>query len=185
MGKASIARKLLLFALCLGAFVLGRAWQSAPAVEARSDDRVFEIRMYTVEDGKVDLLSRVFRDNVTEMFARHGMTNVAYFIPQEEPQCGSFRPTATIRSPAFDYGACEWSRDTLIYILGHASREAAEEELGLVPAGYGWDAELPGGLRARRRQGAEDRVGVHGRHRVFRAPLASAPGRAASARRSG
>lgn len=121
------ARVLLVAALCCGAFVLGRAWPAAAPAEAQSGDRVFEIRMYTVEDGKVDLLSRVFRDNVTGMFARHGMTNVGYFIPQEDPQCGTFRPTATIRSPAFDYGPCEWSRDTLIYILGHASREAAEE----------------------------------------------------------
>lgn len=125
--KRSIVRGLLLVALCAAAFVLGREWQSAPPVEARSAEQVFEIRMYTVEDGKVDLLSRVFRDNVTKMFARHGMTNVAYFLPRDDPQCGTFRPTATIRSPAFDYGACEWSRDTLIYILGHASREAAEE----------------------------------------------------------
>ena len=127
MRKRSITRGLLLVTLCLCAFALGRGWQPAAAVETRSEDRVFEIRMYTVEDGKVEALSRVFRDNVTEMFARHGMTNVAYFIPQKDPQCGTFRPTATIRSPAFDYGACEWSRDTLIYILGHASREAAEE----------------------------------------------------------
>ena len=127
MRKRSIMRGLLLIALCLCAFALGRGWQPAAAVEAKSEGSVFEIRMYTVEDGKVEALSRVFRDNVTEMFARHGMTNVAYFIPQEDPQCGTFRPTATIRSPAFDYGACEWSRDTLIYILGHASREAAEE----------------------------------------------------------
>ena len=123
----SILRGLLLGALCVCAFVVGRVWQPAAPVEARAGDRVFEIRMYTVEDGKVELLSQVFRDNVTKMFARHGMTNVGYFIPQEDPQCGAFRPTATIRVPAFDYGACEWSRDTLIYILGHASREAAEE----------------------------------------------------------
>ena len=125
--KRSLASGLLLTALCLAAFALGRGWPSEAPLQAQADPRVFEIRMYTVEDGKVGLLSRVFRENVTKMFARHGMTNVAYFIPQDDPQCGTFRPGATIRSPAFDYGSCEWSRDTLIYILGHASREAAEE----------------------------------------------------------
>lgn len=126
MHKRSMARALLVAALCLCAFALGRGWPSATAVEAQRSDRVFEIRMYTVAEGKVEALSQVFRDNVTEMFARHGMTNVAYFIPQEEPQCGVAGPDSTILSPAFDYGPCEWSRDTLVYILGHASREAAE-----------------------------------------------------------
>ncbi len=64
--KGSILRGLLLGAVCLCAFVLGRVWQSAAPVEARTGDRVFEIRMYTVEDGKVELLSQVFRDNVTK-----------------------------------------------------------------------------------------------------------------------
>ena len=53
------------------------------------------------------------------------MTNVAYFIPRENPRCGTAGAAFTIQAPVFDYGACEWSRDTLIYILGHASREAA------------------------------------------------------------
>ena len=149
--KRSIAGGLLLIAMCLGAFALGRVSPSAAPVEARPGDGVFEIRMYTVEDGKVELLSRVFRDNVTKMFARHGMTNVGYFIPREEPRCGAFRPTATIRSPAFDYGPCEWSQDTLVYILRHASRAAAEENW----ASFVQDAE---GLRSFREDYA--RAGV-------------------------
>lgn len=121
-----VTRGLLVAALCLCAFALGRGWPAATAAEAQRSDRVFEIRMYTVADGKVEALSGVFRDNVTGMFARHGMTNVAYFIPQDDPQCGVAEPASTILSPAFDYGPCEWSRDTLVYILGHASREAAD-----------------------------------------------------------
>ena len=113
-------------ALCLCAFALGRAWPSAAVGAAAAEGQVFEIRMYTVEDGKVEALSRVFHDNVTQMFARHGMSNVAYFIPREDPQCGTAGAGFTIQAPVFDYGPCEWSRDTLIYILGHASREAAD-----------------------------------------------------------
>lgn len=127
MHWGALARVLSVAVLCLCAFALGRAWPSTAAAEAPPGDGVFEIRMYTVEDGKVGALSRVFRDNVTEMFARHGMSNVAYFIPQEDPQCGTAGADFTIRAPVFDYGPCEWSRDTLIYVLGHASRAAAEE----------------------------------------------------------
>ena len=127
MHWRALARVSSVAVLCLCAFALGRGWQPGTPVQAQADQRVFEIRMYTVEDGKVDALSRVFRDNVTQMFARHGMTNVAYFIPQEDPQCATAGADFTIRAPVFDYGPCEWSRDTLIYILGHASRAAAEE----------------------------------------------------------
>ena len=152
MSKASMARAALVTALCLCAFALGRAWPPAAAA-AQADGRVFEIRMYTVADGKVEALSRVFRDNVTQMFARHGMTNVAYFIPQDDPQCGVAGPDSTILSPAFDYGPCEWSRDTLVYILGHASRAAAEENW----ASFAQDAE---GMRSFREDYAQAGVKV-------------------------
>ncbi len=120
-------RALLTLALCLGAFALGRGSPSWwPSASAETNGRVFELRLYTVEEGKVGRLSEVFRDNVTTMFARHGMANTAYLIPREEPRCGTFRAGASIRKPAFDYGPCPWSRDTLVYLLGHAGPEAAE-----------------------------------------------------------
>ncbi len=120
-----IIRGLLLVTLCVCAFVIGRGSEPKSPIYAQEGGRIFELRMYTVEDGKVELLSKVFRDNVTGMFAKHGMTNVAYFIPQNDPQCATAHTTATILSPAFDYSSCEWSKDTLIYILGHPSREIA------------------------------------------------------------
>ena len=121
------SRTLLTVALCLGAFALGRGSPSWwPPVQAEEGGRVFELRLYTVEDGKVGRLSEVFRDNVTKMFARHGMANTAYLLPRDEPECGTFRAGATIREPAFDYGPCPWSRDTLVYLLGHDSPAAAE-----------------------------------------------------------
>ncbi len=118
-------RRILFVTLCVCAFVIGRGSRPESPIHAQESGRVFELRMYTVEDGKVHLLSKVFRDNVTGMFARHGMTNVAYFIPQDDPQCATARTTATILSPAFEYSSCEWSKDTLIYILGHPSQEMA------------------------------------------------------------
>ena len=127
MRRRPAAGTLLTVALCLGAFALGRGSPSWwPPVQAEEAGRVFELRLYTVEDGKVGRLSEVFRDNVTGMFARHGMTNAAYLLPREAPQCGTFRAGATIRDPAFDYGPCPWSQDTLVYLLGHDSPEAVK-----------------------------------------------------------
>ena len=117
--------RILSITLFVAGFLLGSVLQPWSPVHAQAGRRVFEIRMYTVADGKVDLLSQVFRDHITKMFARHGMTNVGYFIPQDKPQCATARATGTILSPSFDNSSCEWSKDTLIYILAHPSREAA------------------------------------------------------------
>jgi hypothetical protein len=68
-------------------------------------DRVFEMRTYYTFEGKLpDLLAR-FRDHTTKLFEKHGMTNVGYWVPQDEPR----------------------SKNTLVYILAYPSREAAKK----------------------------------------------------------
>tara|TARA_B100001971_G_C18182610_1_gene533709 strand:- start:798 stop:1244 length:447 start_codon:yes stop_codon:yes gene_type:complete len=68
-------------------------------------DQVFELRTYTAADGKFDDLLARFRDHTLRIFEKHGMTNVGYWTPQDEPL----------------------SANTLIYVLAHPSREAAEQ----------------------------------------------------------
>ena len=65
--------------------------------------RVFEIRTYTAEPGKLDALHARFRDHTLAIFKKHNMTSVAYFAPTDEPM----------------------SKNTLTYILSFPSREAA------------------------------------------------------------
>src|SRR5215204_570718 len=74
-------------------------------VTAESKTRVFEIRTYTTETGKLPNLLKRFRDHTTKLFEKHGMTNIGYWVPTDEPR----------------------SKDTLIYVLAHASREAAKK----------------------------------------------------------
>jgi NIPSNAP protein len=65
---------------------------------------VYELRVYHCNQGKLpDLLAR-FRDHTMSIFEKHGMTNVAYWIPTDDP----------LKS------------DTLFYIIAHASRAAAD-----------------------------------------------------------
>ncbi len=72
---------------------------------AQEHGRVFELRTYTCYEGKLpDLLTR-FRDHTMRIFEKHGMTNIAYWVPQDAPA----------------------SQNTLIYIIAHASREAAKK----------------------------------------------------------
>lgn len=70
-----------------------------------STDRVFEIRTYTTEPGKLDALLARFRDHTSKLFEKHGIENVAYWTPADEPR----------------------AKDTLIYIVAHPNREAAKK----------------------------------------------------------
>jgi len=53
----------------------------AVAAAAESDARLYEMRVYWAAPGKLDALHARFRDHTTKLFAKHGMTNVGYFVP--------------------------------------------------------------------------------------------------------
>jgi hypothetical protein len=90
------------------------AAQPAAAASA-SAARVYEIRTYTTHEGRLDALHQRFRDHTLRLFERHGITNVAYWVPQD---------TAL-------------ARNTLVFILAHPSREAARQNW----AAFGSDPE--------------------------------------------
>jgi hypothetical protein len=66
-------------------------------------NRVFELRTYTTPPGKLDALKSRFRDHTVKIFDKHGMKSIGYWVPQDAPL----------------------KENTLIYILGHESRDAA------------------------------------------------------------
>ncbi len=58
-----------------------------PAAAAeKGGGRCFELRIYYANEGKLDALNTRFRDHTTKLFERHGMTNVGYWVPLENPQ---------------------------------------------------------------------------------------------------
>lgn len=77
---------------------------SAPA-DVAAGDRVFEIRTYTTLPGRLDALQARFRDHTMQIFEKHGMTNVGYWVPQDSAR----------------------KDNTLIYIISHASRAQADK----------------------------------------------------------
>jgi hypothetical protein len=89
-------------ALLLVGFVAGNLTNRA-IVQAQAANRVFELRTYTAPEGKLSDLHKRFRDHTMRIFQKHGMTNIGYWQPQDEPRAAN----------------------TLIYIVSHASREAA------------------------------------------------------------
>jgi NIPSNAP len=99
----SAAVTLAVFAI---GFAAGQVFDSGQTARAQSSGsgKVFELRTYTAPEGKLPNLLARFRDHTMRIFDRHGMTSVAYFVPQDEPAASN----------------------TLIYIISHDSREAAE-----------------------------------------------------------
>jgi|SRR3990172_7972667 hypothetical protein len=85
-------------------FALGAA-QPESVVSAQPQKRVFELRTYTANEGKLLDLNARFRNHTLRLFEKHGMMNVGYWSPQDAPL----------------------SQHTLIYIISHDSREAAKE----------------------------------------------------------
>lgn len=101
-------------AFVLGFFARG-AVPGEPVAYAQTG-RVFELRTYTAPDGKLEELHKRFRDHTLRIFKNHGMTNVAYFKPQDAPL----------------------SQNTLIYLISHQSREAAKANWAAFQADPEW-----------------------------------------------
>jgi hypothetical protein len=91
-------------AVGFGAGFFVRDLMPGGAVAHAQAPRVFELRTYTAPEGKLENLHARFRNHTTRLFQKHGMTNVAYFRPQDAPL----------------------SQNTLIYVLAYPSREAAK-----------------------------------------------------------
>ena len=98
-------------------FSAGIFWQ--PDQVQAQGNKVFELRTYTTADDKLPNLNARFRDHTMRIFDRHNMENIGYWVPQDTP-------------------------NTLVYIIAHDSREAAQENWG----GFREDAEWPGVAQA-------------------------------------
>jgi len=99
-------RRTLLQSLPAAALLPAAAWASSelekPGPEPPST-AVYELRVYHTYDGKLDDLLRRFREHTMQLFEKHGIKNIAYWTPTDEPLKGK----------------------TLVYIIAHPSREAA------------------------------------------------------------
>jgi hypothetical protein len=109
--KEALMIRLRLALLILLIFVLGflfgqvsRTWVDVP-VNANTQKRVFEIRTYTTNEGKLDALHARFRNHTMKLFEKHGMTNIGYWSLQDKPM----------------------AENTLIYVLAHSNRDAAKK----------------------------------------------------------
>ena len=106
------AASLLSVALLTGTIVAG-VLVTAQNAQAQTATRVFEMRTYITHDGKLDDLQARFRNHTTKFFEKHGMTNVGYWVPRDQP-------------------------NTLVYILAYPSKDAATKAWDGFRKDEGW-----------------------------------------------
>lgn len=70
------------------------------------DNRIFELRRYDAVPGKLGALLDRFREHAAPLFEKHGMTNIGFWVEQDDEG----NPT-----------------ETLVYLVAHESREAAQQ----------------------------------------------------------
>ena len=134
-----MTKKLLLGAvLVLSGYAVGRASQPAPA-------RVYEMRTYVANEGKMDAMHARFRDHTIRLFQRHNIKSVGYWTPLEGPTSGT----------------------TLVYLLEHSSREEARKNWAAFNADPEWQ-------KAKAESEATGRLVAKGES-VFLAPTGYSP----------
>src|SRR5215813_1539702 len=96
--------------------VLGLAFGVAGIEWGRAQEKkipgFYELRVYTAQPGKRDSLAARFASRTAAIYARHGITNVGYWIPAE-----------TDHELGID------ASDTSIYIRGYPSKEERDKRL--------------------------------------------------------
>jgi hypothetical protein len=98
---------LAVFGLAFG--LAGLAWGYAQKKQAVG---FFELRVYTAQPGKRDALAARFANRTASIYARHGITNVGYWIPQQSDS---------------ELGIS--AENTFIYMRGYPSKEERDKRL--------------------------------------------------------
>jgi hypothetical protein len=98
--------------LALAGVAFGIAGLGLAYAQQRAFPGFYELRIYTAQPGKRDALAERFAQRTAAIYARHGITNVGYFIPQQSD--------AELGIDA---------ADTFIYIRGYPSKEERDKRL--------------------------------------------------------
>jgi hypothetical protein len=78
-----------------------RSAQAADETAKETPPLLYELRTYTSPEGKLDELNARFRNHTLALFEKHGMKNIMYWLPVDQP-------------------------NTLIYVIAHKDKAAAD-----------------------------------------------------------
>jgi hypothetical protein len=81
---------------------------------AAKDTRVYEMRTYYAPSGRLDDIVARFRNHTVKLFEKHGITNIGYWVPIDNPE------------------------NKLVYIIACPSREARDESFKKFGADPEW-----------------------------------------------
>lgn len=100
--------------------MLSRLAALALATVTLMSAEVYELRTYYTLPGRLDALNARFKNHTMKLFEKHGMVNIGYWIPQDEPDKGPKKS------------------NTLIYIIKHKNRAAAKASWDAFRADPDW-----------------------------------------------
>ncbi len=98
-----------------------RADAKQPTADAKAPPKLYELRIYTTNPGKLPDLHARFRDHTMKLFEKHGIENVIYWTLAE------------------DFGN-ESKDNTLVYVIAHKNKEAADASWAAFRADPEWQA---------------------------------------------
>ena len=78
------------------------------SIAVAEDNKCYELRVYTANEGKLEELNARFRDHTCKLFEKHGFTNVGYWVPADK------------------------SDNRLFYIISSPTRAAHQKSLSLI-----------------------------------------------------
>ena len=79
---------------------------------------MYELLTYTANEGRLSNLLARFGSGEVDLFTRHGMTSVGYWVPDDT----------------------ELSKNTMVYMLAHANRDTAADSWKKFGADPAWQA---------------------------------------------
>ena len=98
----SRVRHALTFAAIATGVALGSHLTTSTADDKKEAEAlVYELRTYTTAEGRLPALHKRFRDHTMKIFETHGMKNIIYWTPEDK-------------------------ENTLVYVIAHKSRKAAD-----------------------------------------------------------
>jgi hypothetical protein len=98
-------------------FMIATDYSMAFKVGKSGRERLFELRRYITPPGNLPELNARFRNHTVGLFKKHGMTQLAYWTPQEDQ---------------------DGADNTLIYILAHDNKEARDQSFAAFREDPAW-----------------------------------------------
>jgi hypothetical protein len=114
--------------------------------QTTQNTRVYELRTYTTLPGRLPALNKRFAEHPIQIFERHGMKSEIYWVPTDEPL----------------------KDNTLIYVISHESREAADKNWKEFQADPEW-------IKVREESEADGKILAKPPERVFLTATAYSP----------